>query len=125
MDQAIYGTSNSGPWALHMPNRHPDKFGKVIAMMVYGNPITVFEKELKVNEKEPTRYVLVTGGADANGVLENQLVEKVLKAKNLPVSSKIVPGGGHTRKLQKDELPACVEMLFGVQKKAVVSPTEK
>ena len=108
-----------------MPNRHPDKFGLVIAMMVYGNPIDDFEKGLKVNQKEPTRYILVTGGADKNGVKENQLVEKVLKDKNLPVSSKIVPGGGHSRVLQRNELPACVEALFGAQKKADVHPTDK
>lgn len=124
-DQAIYGTSNSGPYALHMPNRHPDKFGKVIAMMVYGNPIQLFEKTLQVNEKEPTRYILVTGGNDKNGVRENQQVEEVLKARKLPVSSKIVPGGGHTRKLQQEELPACVEALFGMQKKEEVRPTDK
>jgi enterochelin esterase-like enzyme/thiol-disulfide isomerase/thioredoxin len=115
-ERAVYGCSNSGPFALIMANRHSELFGHVFAMMVYGLRLDEFESGLKVDAKEPTRYVLVAGEKDKHGVEENQKVEEVLKKKKLPVSSSVIKGGGHTHELAQEQLPRCIEAAFGKKK---------
>lgn len=115
-DRVIYGSSNSGPFALTIPNRHPEMFGHVFATMVYGLRFADFESELEAQPDDPTRYILMVGSLDAHGIEENQQVEEILKKKGFPVSSSIIEGGGHTHQLQKEQLPGMVKATFGNQK---------
>jgi enterochelin esterase-like enzyme len=115
MERAVYGCSNSAPFALLMANRHPDLFGHVFAMMVAGLSFKEFENGLKVHPKEPTRYILVIGSED-DCVEGNEKVEEILKKKKLPVSSSIIKGGVHSSELAQEQLPRCIEAAFGEKK---------
>ena len=99
-----------------MASKYPEMFGNCIAMMVYSMRIKLLEAQLKEQPKDPTRYVLVTGSKDERGVKENTEIEKLLKDKNFPVISTIIEGGAHTSRFVQEQLPPCLEAIFGQKK---------
>ena len=115
-NRALYGSSNSAPFMLVTANKYPDSFGHILAMMVYGLQLKEYERELKEQPKDPQRFILVVGEKDKHGVDQNQKIEKILKGKNFPVSSSIIPGLGHEARLEWEQLPGCVEAMFGTKK---------
>ena len=112
-DRVVYGSSNGGPWALTMASRHPDLFGNVFAMMVYGLAHSAWQNEMKPQAKDPTRFILVAGTQDDTGVKENAAIEKYLREKRFPVSSHVKEGEGHTHELNQKMLPIMLEEAFG------------
>jgi enterochelin esterase-like enzyme len=112
-ERIVFGSSNGGPFSLTMGARHPDKFGNVVGAMVYALGLSKWKRELAEQPKAPQRYFLYSGGQDENGVRENAGVEKVLKERGYPVTNSVIPGEGHTNRLNQVMLPKVLEEFFG------------
>jgi enterochelin esterase-like enzyme len=115
-DRVVYGSSYSGAFVLTLSNRRPDTFGHVYAMMVSGLRTDDFAKELKVHAKEPTRYTMMVGSKDRYCLEQVRKVEKILKERNLPVSTTIIEGGTHSTALNQKHFPVMIEATFGKKK---------
>ena len=124
-ERVTYGSSNSGPWAVTMASRHPDLFGNVYAMMVYGLITSTFKKELKDQPKDLIRFFLVAGSQDQHGVEENQAIEEIVKAKGHPVFSQVIEKEGHSHSLQRKMLPKLLVETFGKKEKEPAKDVEK